>query len=91
MHDSGLPMVLTYSTIRDFDNRLRNIESDLHELLTKDDAEVVALRAEVAALVAAGKVSADEKAAMDERVKAALARSETTEARLRSAVPSTTP
>lgn len=85
-HDD-LQFVLTYESIRRFDDRLRNIERGVHRLLHKDDVELVALRAEVAALLAAATVSAEEKAAIQARIDAAVTRSQAVEDKMSAAMP----
>lgn len=90
MPDEHMQFVLTYDSIRRFDDRLKNIERGVHRLLHRDDAELVALRTEVAALLAAATVSAEEKAAIQARIDAAVTRSQALEDRERAALPPTT-
>lgn len=81
--------VLTYDSIRKFDDRLRRIEA----AVIKDaanEAELVALRAEVVTLMAAAKTSEEEKAAMDARIKAAKERTQSLEDKERAALPPST-
>jgi hypothetical protein len=87
MQQPVVQFVLTYDNIRRFDERLKAIEKGVTLLLTRD-AEVVALRAEVAALEAAGKISAEEKAAMTARVVAATERTQKLEDKEAAAIPS---
>jgi len=92
MHDElSTQFVLTYGDIRRFDDRLKNIERNVHRLLHKDDAELVALRAEVATLLAAAQLSAEEKAAIQARIDAAVTRSQQLEDKERAALPPSTP
>ncbi len=86
---SGLHMMLTYETVKRFDDRLKRIEAGVRVLLAHGSVEAE-LRAEIAALIEAAAMDQAAKEALQAKVAAVLARSETVEARLRSVVPNAT-